>query len=169
MGWYLEANGGSTKLSNKSYNASTSTSGIGYNGNLGYKFMPYFGAEIGYTRYADTKIRNNNSTTVAYDRHYSYDLAFRGTLPAADTGLEAFAKVGAERVASSISIQNSGGAAALGITSGSHNTTSLYLGGGLQYYFVPELAVVAQWQRAYGNSSTGTMDLLSGGLSFIFD
>ena len=41
-GWYLEANAGSTNLSNKSYPGNSSSSGIGGNANLGYKFMPYF-------------------------------------------------------------------------------------------------------------------------------
>jgi opacity protein-like surface antigen len=169
MGWYLEGNGGTTKLSNKSYNGSASSSGIGVNANLGYKFMPYFATEIGYTRYADTSIKDSNSTRAGNDKHYSYDLSFRGILPAADTGLEAFAKAGVERVASHISITNSTSAANLGLSTASHSSTGLYLGAGVQYYFMPELAVVAQWQRAYGNSNTGTMDLYSGGISFIFD
>ncbi len=167
-GWFLEGNIGSTKLSNKSYNGSSSSSGVGYNGNLGYKFMPYFAAEAGYTRYADTKI-TNSGTTAGTDKHYSWDIAFRGILPAADTGFEAFAKVGAERISSHTTIQNSTTAANIGLSSGSHSNTGLFVGGGVQWYFMPELAGVVQWQRAYGNSSTGTMDLISGGISFMFE
>jgi len=167
-GWFLEGNIGSTKLSNKSYNGSSSSSGVGYNGNLGYKFMPYFAAEAGYFRYADTKI-TSNGTTAGTDKHYSWDIAFRGILPAADTGFEAFAKVGAERISSHTTIQNSTTAANIGINSGSHSNTGLFVGGGVQYYVMPELAGVVQWQRAYGNSSTGTMDLISGGISFMFE
>ena len=170
MGWYLEANGGTTKLSNKSYgNGSSSTSGLGYNANLGYKFMPYFETEIGYTKYPDTKIRGHNSMSAGTDSHYSYDLAFRGILPAADTGFEAFAKVGIGRTSSHVSLANSAVAANIGLASGSHNGTGLYVGVGAQYYFMPEMAAVLQWQRSYGNSSTGNLDFLSVGISFIFE
>ena len=41
-GWYAEINLGSTRISNVSYPGKSSSSGIGGNLNLGYKFMPYF-------------------------------------------------------------------------------------------------------------------------------
>jgi hypothetical protein len=168
-GWYLEANAGSSNLTNKTYSSgSASSSGVGGNADLGYKFMPFVAAEIGYTQYANTIIRSYG-TKVATDRHLSYDLAIKGILPIADSGFEAFAKVGAAHIASKLTINSPSGASAIGISRNSHTTTGLYFAIGAQYYVMPELAFNVQWARAVGNSSTGTESLLSGGLSFIFD
>lgn len=172
MGWYLEGNLGGTKINNKTYpaNSSHSTSGsLAWNGNLGYKFMPYFAAEAGYTRYSDIKIKNGAGNNAATETHYSYDLAFKGILPAADTGLEIFAKIGAARISDHTSIQDANAAASIGLGSSSHTSTGLYYGGGLQYYLMPELALEVQWERAHGSSNTGSMDMFGGGASFIFD
>lgn len=168
MGWYLEANAGSGHLSNESFPGHTSSSGIGGNANLGYKFMPYFGLEIGYSRYPNTSVKDADQTTAANVKHYSYDIAARGIWPISDSGFELFAKLGVERIKSSVSISNEMAALDLGIGSGSHSSTGLYTGVGGQFYFMPELAFVVQWQRAQGSSSTGTEDLYSGGISFLF-
>jgi opacity protein-like surface antigen len=168
-GWYLEANGGSTSSSNTSYPGNSSSSGLGGNANLGYKFMPFFAMELGYTLYSGTTIKDAAGSKAATVKVYSYDIAAKGILPIAASGVEAFAKVGGQRLNESSTINNSATAIALGVSSGSHNATGLYLAGGLQYYFMPELAVNAQWARAQGNNTTGNYDLLSGGVSFIFD
>jgi opacity protein-like surface antigen len=167
-GWYLEANLGSSNLNGVNYSGSMSSTGVGYNANLGYKFMPYVAAEFGYTGYANSTITNNAGTKAGIVKHYSYDLAARGILPFSNSGFEAFAKLGAQRLSANLSTQNPAAAAGLGLTNSSHSTTGLYLGAGIQYYFMPEMAVNAQWMQAKGDSSTGTSTLLSGGLSFIF-
>lgn len=168
-GWYLEGNAGSSHLSNVSYPGSSSSSGIGGNANLGYKFMPFMAVEAGYTQYANTSIDDSTDTQAASIKHYTYDVAARGILPISTSGFEAFAKVGVMRITSSTTIKNSTSAANLGIASGSSSASGGYLGAGAQYYFMPEMALNVQWQRAIGNSTTGTEDLISGGLSFIFD
>lgn len=168
-GWYLEASGGSTQLSNKSYPGDSSASGIGGNANFGYKFMPYFATELGYSLYASTSIKNSAGTTAGNDRHYSYDLAFKGILPVYASGLEAFAKLGVGRNVSSVSLSNSAVATQIGLGNSSHSASGLYLGAGAQYYFIPEMAVVGQWARQVGNSNTGDLDLYMLGVSFIFD
>lgn len=168
-GWYLEGNVGSTKLSNKSYPGSASASGIGGNANLGYKFMPFFAMEIGYSMYASTSIEDQNSTKAATDKHYSYDIAAKGIFPITTSGFELFAKLGAERVSSHISIDDQTAANNIGISNTSSSAGGLYMGLGAQYYFIPEVAAVGQWQRAEGTSSTGNLDLYTLGLSFIFD
>lgn len=167
-GWYLEANAGSSTLTNNPYPGSVSASGIGYNANLGYKFMPYVGAELGYTQYANVTVKNGIGTKAGIGRYYAWDLAAKGILPFYDSGFEAFAKLGVQRLATNMSLKNAAAATGIGLSSGSHSTTNLYYGVGLQYYFMPEFAINAQWMRANGNSSTGTETLLSGGLSFIF-
>lgn len=167
-GWYLEANLGSSSYSGGHLPGSVSSSGIGYNPNIGYKFMPYVAAEVGYTGYANSTVKNGAGTKAGIGKHYAWDIAAKGILPFYTSGFEAFGKLGVQRISSNMSIQNAAAAAGLGLTSFSHSATGLFLGVGLQYYFMPELAVVGQWQRAQGNSSTGTETLLSGGLSFIF-
>lgn len=170
-GWYLEGNVGTTKVNGQTFPsmASTTTGRLGGNANLGYKFMPYFTAEIGYTYYAETTIKDQFGATAGTNRYYSYDLAFKGILPFVDSGVEAFGKAGVERITSRISLSNSVAATNIGLTGGNSSATGVYLGAGLQYYWVPEFAVVAQWQRAQGSSATGTLDLYSIGLSFLFE
>jgi opacity protein-like surface antigen len=168
-GWYLEGNFGSTNLNNKSYPGSANTSGIGGNANLGYKLMPFLAGEIGYTRYANTTIKGTAGNTAGTDIHYSYDLAARGILPVADTGVELFAKAGIERVNSHVSLENGDAASSIGLSSSQHSATGLYVGAGVQYSLMPEWALNVQWQQARGNSSTGTLNLFSGGVSFILD
>jgi hypothetical protein len=167
-GWYLEAIAGSSTLSSNPYHGNVSSSGIGYNANLGYKFMPYVGAELGYTQYANATVKNAAGNKAGIGKYYSWDIAAKGILPFSDSGFEAFAKLGVQRLATNMSIKNSTIANGIGLSSGSHSTTNLYYGAGLQYYFMPEFAVNAQWMRANGNSATGTESLLSAGLSFIF-
>jgi hypothetical protein len=169
-GWYLEANLGSTSLDNApSYpGAAVSSSGVGYNANLGYKFMPYIAAEGGYTGYANSTLKNNAGNKAGTTKHYAWDIAAKGILPFYASGLEAFAKLGVQRLSANDSVQNATVANPLGFSTSSHSVTGLYLGAGLQYYFMPEFALVAQWARAQGNNSTGNSSLVSAGASFIF-
>lgn len=167
-GWYLEGNAGSSSLTEKSYPGSDSSSGVGYNGMVGYKFMPYFAMEAGYSRYPETIIKNGAGNKAGTDRHDSYQITGKGIIPVYESGFELFAKLGATRVASDLKIDNVANANSIGLTGSSHNDINIYFGFGGQYYFMPELAFVAQWQRAVGNSSTGTLSLFSGGISFIF-
>lgn len=168
-GWYAEANVGSTKLSNKNYPGSSSASGVGGNLNIGYKFMPFFATEIGYTQYANASVKDQFGTKAATVKNYSYDIAAKGIIPIQDYGLEPFAKVGIQRLNSHVSLNNQTAASNLGLSSSSHSATGLYLGVGAQYYFTPEFAAVAEWARAEGNNTTGNYDLYSLGLSFLVD
>lgn len=167
-GWYLEANAGSSKITNLSYSSNSNTSGIGGNVNIGYKFVPYFAAEMGGFRYANSTIKVGG-VSVGTDKRYSYDIALRGIVPVTNTGFEVFAKVGVGRMVSNINPSNSVLFGTTGLSSSSHSQTGLFIGAGAQYYFMPELAFVLQWQRQNGNGTTGTGDLFSGGFSFIFD
>lgn len=168
-GWYAEGNVGSAKLTNKSDVPSDGSSGIGGNVNLGYKFMPFFGLEIGYSQYPNSVIRDSNGTEAAKDKHYSYGIWGRGIVPISDSGFELFAKLGVSRITSSINIQNQTAANNMALDSSSHSATGLYWGVGGQYYLMPEFAIVGQWQTAQGNDNTGTESLLSIGISFIID
>ena len=150
FGWYIEGNIGSTHVSNErsAAGANTSNSGIGGNVDLGYKFMPYVGLELGYSQYAGTTYKIMNSK-LATSTNYSYDLAVRGILPVASSGFELFAKLGVGRVATKLSFTNFAHQFGVGGNS-NHSATGLYYSVGAQYYFMPELAVNAQWATAYG-------------------
>jgi hypothetical protein len=168
FGWYLEANLGSSSLDNGSNPGSVSSSGVGYNANLGYKFMPYIAAEAGYTGYANSTIKDGAGNKAGTTKHYAWDIAAKGILPFYTSGLEAFAKLGVQRLSANDSVQSQSVANALGFSTSSHSATGLYLGAGLQYYIMPEFALVAQWARAQGSNYTGDSSLLSAGASFIF-
>ncbi len=168
-GWYVEFNVGNSKVSNVSYapNSTITSSGVGVNINLGYKFIPYFAGEIGATKYADANAKVAG-TKVAKDAHYSYDAAVKAILPISDTGVSLFAKLGVARLQSKVSVQNSSFVTANGIAvnTGTHSATGYYYGLGADYTFWSSVAVNGQWQRAHGNSSTGNYDLYSIGLTY---
>jgi len=171
FGWYVEGNVGTSRSSSVSYGPRTSTSDNGFGWNLigGYKFIPYFGAEVGYTNYADVYAKFNG-TKVAEDSHYSLDIAGKGILPVGDSGVEAFAKFGIARARSHVTIQNSATVSAnnLMLDIGTHTATSYFFGLGADYAFLPNVLAALQWQRVKGDSTTGILDLYSIGLNYIF-
>lgn len=172
FGWYLEANGGATKITNEDNDyvgGSSSTSGFGGSGVVGYKFMPYFAGEAGYMRFANTDIEAPGGTGAGTTKRYSIYLAAKGILPVYDTGMEFFGKLGVQRLKSCTEIDDETAAAAIGLSNSSHSKTGVFVGLGGQYYFMPELAMVVQWARAQGNNATGTADLFSIGASYIFE
>ena len=168
-GWYLDGHVGSSSESGKHYPGSASQSGIGGSADVGYKFTRYFGAEVNYATYASSNIQDNTSNTqAAFDRHYSYNFALKGILPIRQTAWELFAKAGVGQAKSSVGIVNQTGASNLNISGSSHTSTGLFLAGGAQYFFSPQMALNTEWARQQGNSSTGNLSLLSLGLTLIF-
>ena len=172
MGWYLEGNLGGSKISNVSYAANTSiaSTGLGWSLNGGYKFIPYFAAEIGYTSYANGTI-NFNGSKVGKDQAQSYDVAGKAIMPVQDTGVEIFAKLGVARAKSQVTATNAALLAGSGETlnTGRHNPTDLYFGLGGDYAFMPNMAANLQWNRVDGTNKTGNLDLFSLGLTYMFD
>lgn len=167
QGWYVEANGGYSSISSKSYGVpSIKRSGFGYNFNFGYKITTFFSAEAGYTHYFPTRLYNGPK--VGQDTHYSYDLAIKGILPISDSSVDLFAKFGVARLHSNTKITNPSVATGLTIPTGTHNVTGLYLAIGGEYYFAPNIAMNIQWARANGNSTTGDLTLYAAGLSYNF-
>jgi hypothetical protein len=170
-GWYVEGNIGQSKQTSKNYGAGTSTDNSGWAGSViaGYKFMPYFGGEVGYTRYADTTIKTTGGSKVAKDRLYSVDIAGKAMLPITDSGFELFAKLGVARAYSKERVTDSTTAANNGLSfdTSQKSATALYMGLGADYSFMPNLAVNAQWARAKGNTNTGYLDLYSIGLTWL--
>lgn len=169
FGWYFDANLGYTKISDiKFNNGSTNNNGFGGNITLGYKFMPYFGLEIGYSKYSNTSIADQSCNKAGELQAYSYDLALKAIMPVYDSGMEIFGKIGAQRTHTRFSIKNLYVANYISMTSHTESRNGLYAGLGGQYYFMPEFAVVGQWARAVGNANVGTWDLYTIGITFIF-
>lgn len=168
-GWYVEGNLGSSRANNVDYGSNTSanSSGFGWNVNGGYKFLPYFGAEAGYTQYAQNDV-TSSGIKVANVSHYSYDLAGRAILPVGDYGFELFGKLGVARAHSHVANSASVPGVVVSYT-GTNNNTCAYFGLGADYNFIPSLAAVVQWNRARASNSIGNLDLYSIGLQYIFD
>ncbi len=161
-GWYIEGNGGYAKFSQASY--STSTSGISWNVDVGYKFMPYFGLEIGYTRYTNSSVKNNVGDSIATAKPSALDLAMRGILPLGS--FEPFAKLGVSQISSHIVFDEWNVVSP--VSAGVHTYFNVYMAVGAAYYISPNVAGHAEWARAVGNNSTGTYDLWSLGITFIY-
>lgn len=172
MGWYMEGNAGKSNESSANYGTSLSSStntGLAWNVNGGYKFMPYLAAELGYTNYTKQRIKFNNAQ-IAQDVHYSYYLAGKGILPISDSGVELFAKLGIARINSHVTISdpttvNTNG---LSVNAGTHHISAAYFGVGTDYNYTSNMAFNLQWDRAKGNSTTGNLDLYSVGVSYLF-
>lgn len=167
-GWFAEGNVGTASIANDSLPGSHDQTGVSGNLNVGYKFMPFFAMEVGYSRFAEMTIKDGQGNKAGDASFYSYDLAGKGIVPIVDSGFELFAKIGVNRMNQHISINDSAVAANIGLNSTQHSNTNYYVGLGAQYYFIPEMAGVLQWQHAQGNSSTGDADFYSLGISFIF-
>ena len=171
FGWYAEGNVGSSRVSSVSYGSGISldTSGFGWSFNVGYKFIPYFAGEIGYTNYAQVDGKFND-TKVAKGNYHSYDIAGKAIYPISDTGFSIFGKLGVGRVQSNITESNAPFVAAngLAISTGSRSASGLYYGLGGEYYFMPNVAANVQWARINGSSTTGNLDLYSIGIGYVF-
>ncbi len=170
-GWYLEGNVGVSPSGNGDYGPGikTSGSGAGFNANGGFRFMPYFALEVGYTKYAGSEGKYNGTQVVA-DTRYSYDVAGKGILPLNDTGVELFAKLGVARMSSKVTERNNAFVTAnnVSVDTGTHTDTGYYFGLGGDYNFTPNLAANLQWQRAKGDSRIGNLDLYSLGMTYTF-
>lgn len=161
--WYIGGNLGVSHANDRPFtnsNDHVDENGPGWNVNSGYQFFhiyqAIFGGELGYSSYADSREYAPGSITVGRTEHYSIYLAATGQLPLV-YNFSALAKLGA---ANSYARKN----AFPGNFSRSANPFSLYYGFGLMYNVTPRAALVTQWARDRGNSTTGSMDLYTLGV-----
>jgi hypothetical protein len=171
MGWYTEANVGLPNVSNIDYasDSSINNTGIGLNVNVGYKFMPFFGLEGGYSTYGTANAENNN-IKVAKATSQTYDLAAKVMLPIQNSGFEFLAKLGIGRTRTHVTNLDNSYAVANGITvnAGTDLATSVIYALGGEYSFTPNMLVNAQWMRADGGDNTGNLDLYLVGFAYLF-
>jgi len=152
--------------------------GLAGNVNLGYKFNPYLAAEAGYTQYATSKFNATGTdgfitaSANARVKQAAMDLAIKGILPIEDSGFELFGKLGVARIQQNIStnvaVSDIFGDSAVTSGSGSQHSTNAYYGVGAQYAFTSNVIGNVQFTRAQGNSDTGSLDLASAGISYLF-
>ena len=144
-------------------------SGIAWNVNAGYKFIPFFALEGGYSTYGNTNVESYN-TKVAKATSQTYDIAGKVMLPIQNSGFEFLAKLGIGRTRTHVTESNSSYAAAHGITvnAGTALATSVIYGLGGEYSFTPDMLVNAQWTRADGGDNTGNLDMYLIGFSYLF-
>lgn len=172
-GWYIDGNVGESNVNNTSFGAGTSTttknSGFGLNVNGGYKFLPYFALEVGYTRFSTFDITFNNAT-IAKEEPYDYDITTKIILPIQDSGFNLYSKVGVARISSKIVINDSATISAnnLDIVSGYSYKTGLLYGVGGEYFFSPRFGVHVSWIEVTGSSQTGNLALASVGFTGLF-
>ena len=169
FGWYLEGNLGESSTY-KIFPGKVKNTGLGWNLNGGYKFTKYVAVDVGFTHYAEARIKNSAGVTAATDSHYSYDIAGKFMLPIMHSGFEVFAKAGINRMHSYVTLVNQGAANLNGLTfnTGVHSINGAYFGAGADYAILSNLLANVQWMRASGSRTTGRGDLYSGGLSYIF-
>ena len=163
--WYMGGNLGVSHLHDKAAAGSTDyvdQNGPGWNVNVGAQFIRIFagmfGAELGYTQYADSR-ENNIGVNVANTEHYSTYLAAEGKYPLVDK-VSALGKLGVSyQYARKVFIGS-------GATK-SANTYSPYGAIGLAYDLTCNFAFVGLLARDWGhNNSTGSADLYSLGFSY---
>jgi len=171
IGWYLEGNIGQANVSNVTYasNSTNNTTGLAWNANVGYKFMPFFAFEGGYTTYGNTNAESYN-TKVAKATSQTYDIAGKVMLPIQNSGFEFLAKLGIGRTRTHVKDSNPAYATANDITvnAGTDIATSVIYGLGGEYAFTPNFLVDGQWMRADGGDRTGNLDAYLIGLSYLF-
>ena len=168
-GWYIEGNLGSSRVKDINYGTGTSysNSGRATNIDVGYKFIPYFAFEGGYTKYSDSRVALAG-TTIATDSRHAWDIAGKAILPFSDSGFELFVKLGLARTLSHLVNKPNTTGAPLPTTQGQNKATGVYYGIGADYATTPQLPIILQWSRAKGDHYTGTQDLFSVGIAYIF-
>lgn len=171
--WYLEANYGESRVTGVEYPPpiTADEDGAGWNANGGYKFMPFFAVDAGYTSYANSSLKNSLGTTAAQNKHFSINAAAKGILPLPKYNLELFGKLGVAWINSQITNIDDSVAAVDDVTfdDDTKTRTAPYVGAGIAYVFAPELLANLQWTTAFGNSNVGKhLDLLSLGVTVLF-
>lgn len=122
----------------------------------GFQFDPFWGAELGFTKYHDSR-ETTAGFTVAKTEHYATYLAATARLPLAYQ-LSVIGKLGAAYSYAN-KIFSFGPSASSG-------AVSLYGGLGLAYSLTKSVDVVLQWAGVRGNDYTGSSELYSLGFNF---
>lgn len=157
--WYATGSMGMSRLFDKESAAANSVheNGLGWNVGVGYLYNRYFGGELGYNYYADSR-ETNGTTQIARTKHYSLYLALTGRY-SIGYGLTAFGKIGPGYTYANKLFTSPSGA------NGSASSLSLFYGVGVAHKLTRKTAALVEWSRVLGNDYTGSADLYSVGLA----
>ena len=169
--WYLEGNVGRVHVGDANFadNTSLDTSGTAWNINIGYRIIPYFALEGGYTNYPDSII-NYNTQEIGKNEQSSYDLAAKAIIPFMESGLSVFGKVGIAWVRSDVKATDQALIDANNITlsTGHSSSSALLYGFGAEYAVWSNVAANLQWSRIDGDDQVGNIDSYFVGISYTF-
>ncbi|MCK4608530.1 MAG: outer membrane beta-barrel protein [Gammaproteobacteria bacterium] len=158
-GLYVGANAGYSKVDETVSGSHKQNNGnFGASANVGYKFSPYLGVELGYTQYANEEFDYN----INGKDNFAVDLALKGILPLGNTGLSIFAKAGAAAVHHTledgiVKVSNAG----------NHFEPAIYGGVGASFAITQNLAINGEATGTTKNGNVPAMYLFSGGVTYI--
>jgi hypothetical protein len=143
-GWYADGSVGitNTNTSSDDDDDKGSSTALGYNINVGYKFIPFFGVEAGYTSYG--------TSSSSFTGNHAIDLVAKAIIPFPEVGAEIYAKLGGAQV----------------YPQGDDNGTGLFYGFGADYWILPHMSILIQWTQAKTNGA-GPLNLFSAGVGFL--
>lgn len=139
-GWYADASAGITNT-NTSDSDNNSSTALGFNVNVGYKFMPFFGLEGGYTTYG--------TSSSSFTGNHAIDIAAKAIIPFPEVGAELYAKLGGAQT----------------YPNEADNSTGLFYGFGADFWVFSNMSILMQWTQA--KSSDGPLNLFSIGIGFL--
>jgi hypothetical protein len=152
-------------------NTSVNTTGLAWNINLGYRVIPYFAVEGGYTEYPDSTI-NYNTQEIGKNDQSSYDLAAKAIIPFVESGFSIFGKLGMAWVRSDVSATDQAliDANNINLSTGHNSSSGILYAFGAEYAlpFLSNLAANVQWSRIDGGNDLGNIDFYSVGISYAF-
>ena len=154
-GAYTDLNIGWAKVSEDvSGSTKTDNTGTGINWNVGYKFNPNFGTELGFLRFPNEDFGNAKGKN-------NYGLAFdlKGLMPLTND-FNIFGKFGFARMYHHLTGNVSG--------SGSHAEYVVLMGVGGSYSFTNQIAAQVQTLTTVKNENVPTMYMVTAGVAYIF-
>ncbi len=153
-GWYADGSVGitNTNSSNDSNDNNdnnddsnddnnNSSTALGFNVNVGYKFLPFFGVEGGYTTYG--------KSSSSFTGNHAFDIAAKAIIPFPEVGAELYAKLGGAQT----------------YPEDDGNSTNLFYGFGADYWLYSNMSILMQWTQAKSNA--GPLNLFSIGIGFL--
>lgn len=158
--WYVAGNLGLSRVYDNAApnsNNSVDENGPGWDADIGYQINKFFGAEIGYSQYYNSR-EMSGSTIVARTTHFATHLDATGRYPVYEK-LSVLGKVGAAYAYAQKMFTATGASASAALV-------TPYLAAGLAYELTPRVNMVGQWSFVRGNSKTGSNTLYTLGMEF---
>ncbi|EKD74821.1 MAG: hypothetical protein ACD_44C00325G0002 [uncultured bacterium] len=170
-GFYLGLQGGYSEVYyspgdlNSTYSLTTiNNTGVGGRAFLGYQLNTYWGAEIGFSKFASADVQHLNAQGDSGDiKEQAFDAVLKGSYPLLDSGFNIYAKAGGAVAKRQVagSLQSSG------LASINHNLLFTY-GGGATYNLTRHIPIDFSWTRIQHNETITNADLMAVGIAYYF-